>query len=495
MVTDAQVKGLLKFMRQEHNLSRSALKAGMSENTARKCLRRKILPSESKPIHDWQTREDPFEGVWNEVTPFLEGNPGLQAKTVFGHLQRKHPGLFADGQLRTLQRRFGRWRAMNGEGKEVFFPQQHYPGALGASDFTEMSSLRVSILGQLFAHMVYHYVLTYSNWEDATICFSESFESLSAGLQNALWCCGGCPGGHRTDSLTAAVNNLTEDKAFTQRYQGLMSHYRMCGQHTNPNSGNENGDIEQRHRRFRDAADQALMLRGSRDFTSYSEYETFLRALLSQLNSGRAEKFREEQALLQPLPHCRLADYREVPEVAVRNDSTVSILRNIYSVHSRLIGYHVTARVHNEHIELWVGSDKVWNLPRLHGRGQLCIHYRDVIDWLVRKPGAFANYRYQAHLFPTTQFRIAYDMLCAASPAHAAREYLAILYHAAMESEIYVNQALQRIIREGRTPDIETVKALVTALGDADTIKPSEPEVGPVSLSEYDSLISEEAAA
>lgn len=136
----------------------------------------------------------------------------------------------------------------------------------------------------------------------------------------------------------------------------------------------------------------------------------------------------------------------------------------------------------------------MWKLPRLHGRGQLCINYRDVIDWLIRKPGAFAHYRYQAHLFPTSHFRCAYDMLCKTKPGRADKEYLAILHYAAMESETYVNEALQRIIRGGRIPDIDTVKALVTALGEADTIKPEEPEIGPVALSEYDSLISREAA-
>jgi hypothetical protein len=494
MVKDAQVKGLLKFMRQENNLSKAALRAGMNEGTARKYLRRKSLPSENQPIHDWQTRIDPFDGVWDEVAAFLDANPGLQAKTVLGYLQRKYSGQYSDGQLRTLQRRFSRWRATHGEGREVFFPQNHQPGAMGASDFTEMSSLGVTLLGRTFTHMVYHYVLTYSNWEDATICFSESYESLSAGLQNALWACGGCPAGHRTDSLTAAVNNLTEDKAFTSRYNGLIGHYRMMGQHTNPNSGNENGDIETRHYRFRDAVDQALMLRGSRDFDSYAAYERFLREMLNQLNAGRAVKFREEHALLQPLPQSRLPDYRELPGVLVRNDSTVNILRNVYSVHSRLIGYHVTARIHNEHIDLWVGTDKVWKLPRLHGRGQCCINYRDVIDWLVRKPGAFAQYRYQAHLFPTSHFRCAYDILCEESPGRSVKEYLAILHYAAMESETYVNEALQRIIRGGGTPDIDTVKALVAALGESDTIKPEEPEIGPVSLSDYDSLIEMEAA-
>ena len=106
---------------------------------------------------------------------------------MFADLQRRFPGRFADGQLRTLQRRVKRWRALHGPAKEVFFAQVHHPGRLCASDFTHCTDLRVTIAGTPFDHLIYHFVLTYSNWETGTICFAESFESLSEGLQNALW--------------------------------------------------------------------------------------------------------------------------------------------------------------------------------------------------------------------------------------------------------------------------------------------------------------------
>ena len=75
----------------------------------------------------------------------------------------------------------------------MFFAQTHEPGRLAESDFTRMAELGVTILGEPFDHLVYHFVLTYSNWEAGTVCFSESFESLSEGLQNALWELGGVP--------------------------------------------------------------------------------------------------------------------------------------------------------------------------------------------------------------------------------------------------------------------------------------------------------------
>ena len=60
----------------------------------------------------WRTRKDPFEGVWSDVLRWLQQDPDATAKSLFEHLQSRYPGKFADGQLRTLQRRIGEWRAI-----------------------------------------------------------------------------------------------------------------------------------------------------------------------------------------------------------------------------------------------------------------------------------------------------------------------------------------------------------------------------------------------
>ena len=185
-------------MNREKTLEQAAVVAGMDVRTARKYKSGK-LPSEMKPVHVWRTRKDPFEKTWSEILPFLERSPELEAKTLFEHLNELYPGKHQEGQLRTLQRKIRRWRATEGPSKEVFFPQKHFPGELGESDFTHMGDLKVTIKRQPFDHLFYHFVLTYSNWEDGNICFSESYESLSEGLQNALWNLGGVPQKHRSD--------------------------------------------------------------------------------------------------------------------------------------------------------------------------------------------------------------------------------------------------------------------------------------------------------
>ncbi len=100
------------------------------------------------------------------------------------------------------------------------------PGELCESDFTHLTELGITIGGEAFPHMLYHFVLTYSNWETGTICYSESFASLSEGLQKALWELGGVPLLHRTDRMTAAVNNLTEAGRFSEKLSGAAAALR-----------------------------------------------------------------------------------------------------------------------------------------------------------------------------------------------------------------------------------------------------------------------------
>ena len=488
MVTDAQVRKLMKLLQSEGTLAVAAAKAGMDEKTARKWRDAGGLPSQRKAEHTWRTRPDPFEEVWPWLTPFLETNPGLQAKELFEYLQREAPGRYADGQLRTLQRRVKVWRALEGPAKETYFPQVHEPGQRCQSDFTHMTSLGVTIQGRPFDHLVYHFVLTYSNWETASICFSESFEALIAGLQDALWELGGVPHGHQTDCLSAAVHKLDHPEDFTTRYAALMRHYGLEARKTNPSSPHENGDIEQRHHRLYQAVEQRLMLRGSRDFASRDEYEAFLRTILSQLNAGRQDKLAEELAVLRRLPARRLEDFTR-QEMGVSHFSTIRVSENTYSVHSRLIGERVQVRLYADHLDVYYAQRHLERIPRLRGKGGHHIQYRHIIDRLVRKPGAFAHYRYRDDLFPTTCFRVAYDTLCASHrEAAASREYLSILQLAAQKSEAQVEAVLRRLLDTQEPLSAERVEELLEA-GTPSDVPAGWAQVPPVDLRLYDSLL------
>jgi hypothetical protein len=480
------------LLQTEQSLQVCADKVGMDRQTAGKYRKHGKLPSQLRIDHAWRTRCDPFAAVWPWVAEQLAVNPGLEAKTLLAALQRLHPDDFADGQLRTLQRQVKRWRGLEGPGKEVFFTQVHHPGRLCQSDFSHMTKLGVTIGGRSFAHLIYHFVLTYSNWETLTICYCESFESLSEGLQNALWELGGVPLRHRTDCLSAAVANTSNLEQFTRGYQELLAHYGLLAEKTNPNRGHENGDVEQRHHRFKRAVDQALMLRGSRDFADIPAYRQFLKALAEHLNRGRRARLAEELPVLGGLPPAPL---EAVKRLAARVDcgSLIHVDRNAYSVNSRLIGQQVEVRLYVGHLEVWYGQKKVEQLPRLPGRHQHRVNYRHVIDWLVRKPGAFADYRYQADLFPSSLFRVAYDRLQSQYAGSAAKQYLKILELAARENQALVEAAIARLCELDQAMSFEAVEALV--LCGQKLAAPTVVRVQAVDLSAYDQLLDGDALA
>jgi transposase len=474
------------LVKKEKTLSVAAAKSGMDEKTARKYLREQKLPSQLRASHQWRTRKDPFAEVWEEVLTFL-WNPGIESKTIFCHLQRNYPGKFQDGQLRTFQRKIKSWRALEGPPKEVFFAQKHFPGDLSASDFTNMNGLNITINGERFDHIFYHFVLTYSNWETGTICFSESYESLKEGIQNALWELGGVPRRHRTDNLSAAIYSDLFKREFTVRYKSFLNYYGLKGETINPGKSNENGDIEQSHNRFKKALDQALILRGIRNFTSREEYRLFIGKVLDQLNSGRRERFSKELKELRRLPAIRLNDYKKMA-LKVGPSSTLNISHNVYSVHSRLIGERVEIRLYSSYIEIWYAQKRIDRFPRLRGNAGHRINYRHIIDWLVRKPRAFENYRYRDDLFPSTRFRMAYDFLKKYVPRKASIEYTQILYLAATETEEGVDNALRVLFDKSQ---IISADAVGSMLNDRDAATPvTDVTIDTVNLSHYDELLS-----
>ena len=445
MVTDQQVRRLRKLSNTEKNQEIAAAKAGMDPTTARRYRVLERLPSELKKERGWRTREDPFGEVWDAVQQQVQESPGLEAKTLFEWLQREYPGRFSDGQIRTLQRRIKLWRVTEGPAQEVYFGQKHMPGRLCASDFTHMTELGITLAGQTFEHLVYHFVLTYSNWETGTICYSESLESLSEGWQNAVWELGAVAAEHRTDSLSSAVNNMSNLEEFNPRYEGVMRYYGVKPRHTNPASPHENGDVEQSHHRFKRAVEQALLLRGSREFGSLAAYAQFLKDLFAQRNAGRRARLAEELAVMR-----RVAGTADGVGQTGAGEGGLgqSDPRRAepYSVNSRLIGTRVEARLYLDHVEVWYGQRKVEDLPRLRGRAKHRVDYRHIIEWLMRKPGAFENYRYQEDLFPTSRFRMAYDALREATPSRSSKEYLKILKLAAEAGEVQVDEALRELL-------------------------------------------------
>ncbi len=489
MVTDAQVRLLRHKMSQDKTLEAAAAAAGMSVRSARK-WKTGPLPSAAKSPRSWRTRVDPFAEVWvKEIEPLLvrDDDGVLQATTLFEVLEQRHPGRYGAGQLRSLQRRVRDWRAQHGPAKEAFFPQQHVPGREAAIDFTHATYLRITIQGSLLRHLLFQFVLSFSGWRHIGIAFGETYEALVHGVQDALWALGGVPSVLRSDNLSAATHELRESagRVLNERFKRVLDHYGMISTRIRPGESHQNGVVEQAHHRSLGAIEQALVVRGSRDFASQDAYIEFARDVLERrFNAPAQAKLAVERPHFCALPSARIPEYTTF-RPRVRKWSTISVGGHIYSVPSRLIGHEVEARRHADTIEVLYKGQLVLRMPRLHGEGTHAIDYRHIIWSLVRKPGAFARYRFREDLFPTMTFRRAYDALTASRGDRADVEYVRILHLAASTMQSLVEAALESLLVAGKSCDYDAVRAI------AAPEKPTIPTVriARPDLAAYDQLI------
>jgi hypothetical protein len=279
----------------------AAARAGFSERTARR-LDRDGVPLKGKD-RTWRTRNDPLAEVWELVLrPMLEETPSLMAVTLLEILEERSPEVDWRRHRRTLERRVRRWRAQFGPDKSVMFPQDHPPGRLALSDFTDAAELGVRVAGEDLPHRLFHFVLAASQWQYAEVVLGgESFVALAEGLQNALWALGGAPKIHRTDSLSAAFKNLDAKAAedLTERYRKLCKHYGMTPTRNNRGLAHENGSVEGPHGHLKRALDQALLVRGSRDFEDLKAYRRFVAEVIGARNARRREAVSIEARALQ----------------------------------------------------------------------------------------------------------------------------------------------------------------------------------------------------
>ena len=464
MLSDRQVRKLRNQLSQGSSVVDAADAAHMSEKSAHK-WKQGPLPSQVRDTRqrDWRTRPDPFAEVWeSELVPLLRADERseLDGPALLRVLEEKYPGKYPNSKLRTLQRRVTDWRALHGPQKEVFFPQEHLPGREGAFDFTVCDELGVTIRGVFFAHLLFQFVLSYSKWRAVSLAFSETFEALVHGLQSALWTLGASPLVWRSDNLSAATHQLSGGgRELNRRFRAVIEHYAVESTRIEPGKSNQNGGVEKSHDILKTRLRQALVLRGSRDFESVDEYRGFVERVVTDLNRERHHRFEQERPLLKPLPDSRLPEYTTY-QAQVRAWSTVHFTNRAYSVPSRLIGKEVEVRQHAEVIEIYYQGRLTETIPRLRGEKYHRIDYRHVIWSLVRKPGAFARYRYREELFPSLVFRRAYDSLVDARGERADVEYLRILHLAASTMETLVEKALCVLLEQGVRFDYADVKAL-----------------------------------
>jgi hypothetical protein len=375
-----------------------------------------------------------------------------------------------------LERRVRLWQGLHGPDREVIFRQEHPPGQQGLSDFTDLGALGVTIAGVPLEHRLYHFRLAFSGWEHAHVVLGgESFVALAEGLQDALWTLGGAPAEHRSDSLSAAFRNLERDVVddLTRRYEALCAHYAMQPTRNNTGIAHENGAIEASHGHLKTAIEQALLLRGSRDFDGLDAYRRFIDEIVGRANAARRKLLEIERPKLRSLPPRRTTDYEEAI-VTVTGSSGFLLRRVFYTVPSRLIGRRLRVRLYDDRLDCFLGGPLVLTLPRGIGllrspippgraaRGMTAhvVHYHHIIHALRRKPAALLHLIYRDQLFPRPAFRRAWEALIVSGSARAACRtmvgLLALAHDRACEAELAT--ALDAILDAGELPDLAALR-------------------------------------
>jgi hypothetical protein len=490
-INDHQTRLFMSFQ-PSNTTAVAAAKAGFSTATGYRIKSDPRLPSQKTPVRG-RRRPDPLADVWDaEIMPMLKAAPELRAVAIFEEILRCHPEI-APGVRRTIERRIRKWRALNGPDQDVIFRQEHCPGRLGLSDFTDMGDLGITIVGAPLEHRLYHFRLAFSGFEHVHVILGgESFVALAEGLQNALWALGGVPEQHRTDSLSAAFRNLDRDACddLTRRYEELVAHYGMEPTRNNPGVAHENGAIESAHGHLKKAVADALLLRGSRDFTDLPAYRRFLDEIVGRRNVHNRKRIEVERAELKRLPERRTTDYEEAI-VHVTSAGGFTLRRVFYTVPSRLVGHRLRARIYDDRLECFLGGTPLLTLrrgrpPQTSGKHGHVVDYRHVIHALRRKPMALLNLVYRDQLFPRKAYAHAFEALLAAEgDRRACRltvELLALAHDRACEAELAA--AIDADLDAGLLPDPARLRERFTP--DAAAIPNVTVELAP--LSAYDEL-------
>jgi hypothetical protein len=465
MLNLKQYRRLLLKYAQGNNMSLSALRTGVDRKTARKYLQAQQTPHQLQKPHGWRTRKDPLEGAWPKAAQMLADAPELEAKGLFEFFLAQPGSALTSEHLRTFQRRVNSWRATHGPEKEVYFAQKHIPGQSLELDWTHAKELEVTICGIPLDHLLCHCVLPYSNWQWATRCQSESFLSLVGGLQASLAQLGKKPRHLSTDHSSAATHEISPgagQRAFNPDYLDLCEHYDLLPVTINVACPHEHGDVESQNGHLKRRLKQHLLLRGSRDFAGEPDYDQFLARVMQAANGPRQTRLAEELTAMRALPPTPLAEYRELA-VRVSAHSTVRVKNITYSVPARLIGQRLRVEIYESALKLYLGRERVLEVPRACGDRGAVINFRHVVGPLLRKPGAFVNYQHREQLYPTVEYRAAYDRLVA---DHGQRpgiiEYLHLLKLALEQTVEAVQQALTPWMTGDRKWRAAEVRATLT---------------------------------
>jgi hypothetical protein len=238
---------------------------------------------------------------------------------------------------------------------------------------------------------------------------------------------------------------------------------------TRNNTGvaHENGSIESSHGHLKKTVEDAVLMRGSREFCDLAAYRRFIDELSGRHNAKFGPRIDLERAALQELPGRRTVDFEEVL-VTVTSSSGFVLRKVFYTTPSRLIGHRLRVRLYDDRLDVFLGSTLQMSMPRgrahANGAHDHVVDYRHIIHSLRRKPMALMGLVYRDKLFPRQAYRRAFEALIDALPARMACritvELLALAHDRACEGELA--ERLTQDLDAGVLPDMKVLRGVFT---------------------------------
>ena len=238
----------------------------------------------------------------------------------------------------------------------------------------------------------------------------------------------------------------------------------MRATRNNRGVAHENGSVESAHGHLKRAIEQALLLRGCRDFDHLAAYRAFIAEIVSRHNARHRVRIDAERAALQPLPAQRSQDF-ELERVRVTSHGGFTLRKVFYSVPSQLIGHTLRVHLYDDRLELFLGASPLQSLPRgrAHGDGRRghVVNYHHLIHTLRRKPMALLNLVYRDQLFPRDAYRRTFDALLDALDERAACRRMVGLLALAHDRccEAALAAQLTDLLQAGELPELEPLEA------------------------------------
>ncbi len=478
MISMTDFNEIIKLRNQSFTHEEIAKAIGCSERTVGRYLSTGKIPvyERSKP-----TRKDPFEEYKDRVQElFNKDINGRMPRCVDVYRTIVKEGY--TGSRRNVERKTKDLRRqLKGKG-EIYFEQEVPYGKMIEGDFT---AFNVPFVNGVEKRHLWVMSLKRSKGSHATSFQNETFESFAEGTQKGFDFFGGVPSIYRLDNLTPAVKKILRNKrVVTHKFNQLREHYDFEASFCRPAAGNDKGTVEATNKHFKAYLYYEIKVE-NRVFKGDDDFDAYLNEKVKEYCEPKKNEIEKEKLSLKNLPVNPFPAFST--EVCnVNKYGFIRVANRRYSVPVKYKLCKVEIRLYSKRIEIFYNGQKIKEHKRFTERSlKPVIDFRDHIDALLKKPGAFTHYKHKDAFFPTESFKELYIR------NSDNKNYLKCLALCKDRTIVEVECAVNIVLDESHIPSYEKLFSLIRPKEDVsanvNSIIPLRP-----SLDHYDHLLNNE---